>query len=297
MDRPNAHPQISQMADLLHRIERAFHPSPGGSVYGRETEKQAISAFLKSSEGAIHITGSPGSGKTCTVKEALRGHKHRYINYCHEPCIGRILAGLKEKIVVIDEFDKYFLEKKNEAVKSIVLLRRKSAKLITISNNLRMGSLCFRPYAAGDILRILREKMAEEVGAGVADEAVLAYVARKFDRCGDLRLVFKFVLDAFKRKAMDHTPGAEENKSTLNRSKTNGTAEESMLRLKLADCICKEVVKTEKNMHHEIIQKTAEGGKRLADAYAEYLKECQCMNIPIFSRQEFEMVFAMINKK
>lgn len=260
------------MKKLLEKIRKAFSTTSGRAVvYGREEEKRRIQAFLCGEERALHVTGPPGTGKTCTILGVLEGTEHAYINYYFEPNVSRVLNGLSARIVVIDEFDKYFAEKKSECMKNTIRMSKRGTKLITISNNLRMGHLKFGPYGSKEILCILNEKIAREIGAEIAEKPALAYIAKKFDRCGDMRVLFKFILEAILRKKED----------------SGGC------KLLLGDCTASGTSDSGKNIHHQMISKIAADGVRVSEAYGAYLKECETMGIPVFGRHDFDMVFEM----
>lgn len=260
------------MDKLLEKGQSAFSAAAGGQIYGREHEKQLIRHFLEAPERTLHIVGKPGTGKTCTVLAVLHGRDYAYLNYFHEPSIGKVLAKTAAPVVVVDEFDRYFAEKKAEAMRHVIGLGNRGIKLITISNNLRMGSLEFRPYDSEGILAIINAKMTAELGAEIIDRPALLYLVKRFGQSGDLRIVFKSILELLLRKAAN----------------TGG------LGLQLADCLSASLDKPgTRNIQHQMIMECASGGRGLAEAYGEYLKECSRMDLPVFTRQDFAMVFEL----
>ncbi|KAI5168703.1 hypothetical protein PAEPH01_0349 [Pancytospora epiphaga] len=260
------------MEEMLEKVRNAFSTGVVGEVYGRKQEREKIEDFLKSDRKVLHIVGRPGTGKTCTVLSTLCGCDHIYVNFFHEPNIGKILKKADVKIVVIDEFDRYFVEKKEEAMRYVIRLGNKGAKLITISNNLRMGNLEFCPYDSKAILSIINLKIKNELGMELIEEPALMYLSKKYGNTGDLRLMFKSILDMFVRKAVSGD-----------------------LKLGLVDCLPKVIQgnSENRNIQHQIIMETATNGMSLTDAYVLYLEKCGTMGLPIFTRQDFSMVFEM----
>ena len=93
------------MQSLFERIQKAFHTSSPDIVYGRATERQHIQSFLEGPDTVLHVTGKPGTGKTCTVKHMLNSARYTYINYYYEPKINEVLKNIigNEKNVMRDE--------------------------------------------------------------------------------------------------------------------------------------------------------------------------------------------------
>lgn len=259
------------MSNLVIKIQKAFAIRTGSSVYGRDAEKKRIREFLEGSGRVLHITGKPGTGKTCTVMEVLREHSYEYVNYYHTPEIGSALRNCSSGIVVIDEFDKFFAEKKTACMRAMIDLGHRGIKLVTISNNLRMGNLVFAPYTTQNIYDIIQAKIKEEIGEQCIEDAAILYIAKKYNHCGDLRTVFKALLDLIFKKADDGTDA-----------------------LQLRDCITTALRNPgEKNLHHQIVCKMAKNAVEQSVAYNEFAKECAALNIPTFDRQEFFMIYKM----
>lgn len=255
------------MENTLENAKKAFNNTPGHTIYGRMVEKKRIEDFINTEDHVLHITGKPGTGKSCTVRNVLKNIKYAYVNYYHERKIGSLLKNIKENLVVIDEFDRYFSEKKGECMKYLSGLKQTGKKVITISNNLKMGDLKFVPYNAFEIKQILLEKINNEIGQAIIADNALTYLSKKFEKSGDLRLVFKFVFEILNKM---------ENDSFM---------------IKVTDLFNKSEIKTEKNVHHEIIMKIIDEGEK--EVYSSYLKECSLFNIPILTKQDFEMVYEM----
>ncbi|KAI4291613.1 hypothetical protein PAPHI01_0887 [Pancytospora philotis] len=258
------------MGDRMAKIQKAFSTTTAHSAYGRDAEKAHIAGFLAGPEHVLHITGKPGTGKTCTVLGVLSASDHLYINYYYTPHISKALRASSARTVVIDEFDKYFKEKKTQCMRDIIELGRRKAKLITISNNLKMGKLKFGPYSTQDIIQILQRKMDEEIGEPCIERPALVYIAKKYSQHGDLRIVFKVLLDLFFKKA---SGGGDT--------------------LALQDCLAGAGEQGAQGMHHQIVSRIAAGGEARADAYQAFIKECQAMRLPVFDRQDFFMIYEM----
>ena len=112
---------------LLNKAIKCF--SECNRIYGRDEECNRINDFLNSNDYILHITGSPGTGKTSTVKWILSSKSYLYMNYFNETKI--TLNKKAPKIVVLDEFDKFYEEKKVECLKFLNLIRKSKKKLIT----------------------------------------------------------------------------------------------------------------------------------------------------------------------
>lgn len=251
---------------MLDKIRKCFHTTDKSTVYGRTIEIERIKAFVHSKETILHITGSPGTGKTCTTKAALSDFQYLYLNYYNQPAIGKLLKSSDSNLIVVDEFDKYFQDRKTECIRNIQILQKQNKKLITISNNLRMGNLKFKPYSTEDIVSILKEKIQAEIGGEIIEEKCLKFIAKKFDKIGDLRLVFKYILDAF--SAMS-TPSI----------------------LKISDLAVKTESTNIKSIHHDLINTILQSVYSKELAFAAYIKECRNMNIQAFDRNDFQLIF------
>lgn len=243
-------------------------------IYLRDKETKTIKEFLKSPDLILHITGSPGTGKTATVRNLLAKRKHLYVNYFSELNIGMRLKKCKECIVIIDEFDKYLEEKKQACLQAIIHLKNCSKKVITISNNLRMGNIRFQPYSYEELVQILTVKMKKEIGRCIMDQKCVSFLAKKHERDGDLRRMFKSILDALSKKSFSKT-------------------EESGYLLDVSDFIRNE--KQEKHgIHHEIISKIKEEQLNKLLAFKSYINECNEMSILSISKADFDMIFEML---
>lgn len=255
--------------DNLVRIKDIVNCFTNSSkVYLRESEIQQIRKFINSKNQILHITGNPGTGKTASVCSILKNTRFEYINYFSERQIKQKLEKTKSKIVVIDEFDKYFEEKKQECLKILIKLKN-NKKIITISNNLRMGNIRFKPYSYSELKQIIELKIEAEIGNKIMDSECINFLAKKYEKTGDLRSVFKAILNAISNM-----------NEVLDR------------KLTIKDFI--ETVETnEKGIHRKIISKIKQNELKRTLAYKAYLKECDETGIPCIIKSDFNILFDM----
>lgn len=259
----------------LEKIIQCFKASSDDCLYGRDSEVAAIRRFIDSELSILHIAGSPGTGKTCTVRWALRNTEFVYANYFLEASMNSALKRCLHKIVVIDEFDKYLEEKRAECLKNILLLKSKGRKVITISNTLRLESINFKPYTSSEIFGILKEKVDKELDMHVIEDAALVFLSKKFEKTGDLRSVFKAILNACLKKVSTHTL-YEDGK------------------LELRDFVTGKEVVSDKGIHHELIGKIRGTELNRKQAYKNYMKECGVMALMPLSRPDFDLIFDIL---
>lgn len=270
------------MANIFQRVSRALAVGATVQIYGREAEKKRILDFLSSNEPVLHIVGKPGTGKTSTVKAVLSGMAYKHLNYCHEHSMAKAVHASSEDIIVIDEYDRYFVEKKAECMRVIVHLRKQNKKLITIGNNLRMNGLKFLPYTAADIQSILTDKIQSEIGtesgAALLDAASLQYIAKRFDRMGDLRAVFKYVQDILACPRLSCPIRLADLVRLNNTQNIEGHGANRH---------------REKTVHQNIIERIREDTGETESEYSRYLRECNSLQLSALNRQEFDMLFKM----
>ncbi|KAM0681340.1 Origin recognition complex [Glugoides intestinalis] len=244
------------------------------TVYLREIEMNKIKRFINSSETILHITGRPGTGKTAVVRYALSEEKYEYMNYFNELDIGKRLKDSKEQLFVIDEFDKYLEEKKKECLRSVLLLRKQGRKLITISNDLRIGNIRFQPYTLEELETILKKKMETELGKRIMDDKCISFVAKKYEKAGDLRGLFCCI------------QGTLSMKDELKRE----NKQNSEYLLEIEDFV-ENRRKNIQSVHHKIITKIKAETMSKKTGFKMYLNECDALSISSMSRMEFEMAF------
>lgn len=270
---------------LKNKAIKSF--SECNTIYGRDLECDKIKEFLNSSEPILHITGSPGTGKTATVKWILSCESFLYFNYFNESKINlKQIKESKANVVVIDEFDKFLEEKKSECLKTINCIRFSKKKLITISNNLKMGNVRFKPYSSSDIERILNEKINLEIGCKIMDQKCVLFLAKKYEKSGDLRLLFKAIMTAIARndtvKALDKVA-----MNDINESLKDGSSD---YLIKITDFINTEK-RSEQSIHHEMIVKTKNVTLSTSASYQQYLIECEDLSIIPLSKTDFNTIF------
>ncbi|KAI5149006.1 hypothetical protein ENBRE01_0668 [Enteropsectra breve] len=258
--------------EKFKRIQDSFGSGAASRIYGREKEQEKIKSFLISKESLLHITGKPGVGKTHTLLSILASQDYFYLNYYHHPNIGTLIAKASQKIIVIDEFDRYYLEKKNECTKSILKTRKKQQKLITISNDLKMGNLKFMPYDPLEISSIIRAKIEKEIGAEIIEEKCMSAITKNIGKNGDLRQVFKYIL------------------LLLSKKYENGEA----LYLKLTDLLTAPKKDETTSVHHQMIKNAKRDEPSIANAFKAYVQECKNLHLAPFTRQDFSTLYEVL---
>lgn len=247
--------------------------------YLRHEEKTKIKEFLNSSNNILHISGSPGTGKTLTVKNMLKERNHTYINYMldkdlidknHMTNNGRNACSIRGKgpvnthndtLIVIDEFDKFY-EKRKEC-KSF-LIKHSDAKIITLSNNLNFDSvLFFRPYTKDEILFIVKEKI-KEARERVPDD-VIELVSLRVKN--DLRKVIAIITDLL----------------VINDERLTGK------QITLSDVLVKK--RRRESIHQQIIHELKETFGRKEEAFKNYLVKCRELRIDGLDRIDFASVY------
>lgn len=217
----------------------------------REHEKTMIKQFLKSSNTILHISGNPGTGKTITVKYVLRNMKYTYFN-----CLSNTEPPVKNNLIVLDEFDKFYLLKKRDCIN--FLIKYKNKKIITISNNVLFhnNSLIFRPYTKDEIIYIIKKKLCDQL----VDINVVEYISirEKND--------FRRVLSGYKDLLL----------------KSNG-------KIILTDILKKEQKK--ESIHQQIIHELKNLYHKQEETFTEYLIKCKELNVKSLNRADFITVY------
>lgn len=255
-------------------------------IYGRKEECKKIKDFLKSTNFILHITGIPGTGKTSVVKWALSSKPFLYLNYFNESEI--VLKKNSPKIVVIDEFDKFFEEKKIECLKFLNLVRKSKTKLITISNDLKMGNVRFKPYDCTEIDQILTEKMNTEIGTEIMDQKCRSFLIKKYGKTGDLRALFKVIVAAISKK---------QSKSEMEQN-TNAQVDECEFKasnnlLEISDFLSSEKL-TEQGIHHQIVSSIKNDTLGSQESFKKYLIECEELSITPLPKTDFNIILEML---
>lgn len=259
-------------------------------IYGRKDECKQIKEFLKSNEQILHITGSPGTGKTTIVKWILPKDSFLYLNYFNEPKI--TLNNKAPKIIVFDEFDKFQEERKSECLKFLNQIRKLKKKLITISNDLKMGNIRFKPYSINETEQILKEKISLEIGIEIMDQKCMAFLAKKYGEKGDLRALFKVIVAILSRK--NNTIELEIDNLTENQNnKTNMKSPDSTYLLDIKDFITTVKV-TESGIHHQIIEKIKNNTVGQKESFKKYLEECEELSLTPLPKTDFNTILEML---
>ncbi|KRH92693.1 hypothetical protein M153_34630001341 [Pseudoloma neurophilia] len=224
-------------------------------VFLRETEKNEIKKFPNSKSKILHIAGSPGNGKTVTVKYVLKDQKYFYINYLTDNKIPVIT----DKIIVFDEFDKFYNNKRSECLNFLQEYSHK--KIITISNDLlfNKNNLVFKPYDKNEIIQIVKKKMTSDR----IDDILINVVALK--ETNDLRKVL----------------------NTFN----------SLLTEKQDNITLKDLNNTQKrrpSIHQQIISEIKQENTEKRQAFKNYIGKCKTLKISELNRIDFYSIFENI---
>lgn len=261
----------SDRAILFQQIRSAFSASNSALSYGRDKERKRISEFISSKERTLHISGVPGTGKTSTVLSVLNGTDFIYFNYLIEKNIAESLRESNHKIKVIDEFDKFYKERRNECKRILLSILKSNIKLITISNTRFMVGLDFKPYTTEEITAILKYKIKEEIGREIASEKTIMAMAKKYGKHGDMRMVMKEILSLIIEKIV------------------NG----SKVYLEIEDLANNKIKESNTSIHYELILKAAKESGTFIELYKIYIKECKRIALPYLGRNDAEKVYEL----
>lgn len=193
------------------------------SIYLRKSEQQAIADFLQSDSHVLHIFGNPGTGKTTVTLFTLDAYKYTYFNYLENTSF--YTSRKMEKIVIIDEFDRFYEYKKKEAVRFI---SRPNRKIITLANKcIFADSLYFKTYTTDELIFILTK-----LNKNLSSDAIML-IAKRFNGQGDLR------------RALEYCNGVIDNKSLT----ADGNINHKMIKDVIKMCLSKKDV-YEKYVEH-----------------------------------------------
>ncbi|KCZ80283.1 hypothetical protein H312_02312 [Anncaliia algerae PRA339] len=242
------------MSEKRDKFFGAFNKFSSGSVYLRNNELKEIKNFLNSRDNILHIHGRPGTGKTLCVKHVLANKRHIFYNaYSDALKIFKIKSNHTTKIFVIDEFDIFEEQYKDEVKKILKNIQLKNKKLITISNYLgnSENNLIFKPYTPQEIEQIIMLKLKKEVKEEILQPVQVKLLSKKCTD-GDLRKAFDMLLDEIENR---------NNENTLSE-----------------DNIHKKIIKN-------ILFKTQR--KNISEMYNEYLIKCNEIKIKAYERNDF----------
>lgn len=151
-------------------------------VYLRKHEQQTIKNFITSDSTILHIYGNPGTGKTITTLHTLSNINFSYFNYLENTTFYKTKK--MKKIVVIDEFDRFYDYKKRE---STMFISRPNHKFITLANKcIFANSFQFTAYKTDEMIYLL-----SKLNKKLSNEK-LKYIAKKFHGQGDLRRAVEY---------------------------------------------------------------------------------------------------------
>lgn len=208
--------------------------------------------------------------KKLMINYEVNSDFYYYLNFFQEENINlQIKKILKSncKILVIDEFDNYYNQNKKECLKNIILLKNRKIKIITISNDLRMGDVKFNPYSSKDIMEIVKQNTNI---VNIIDDNTLKYMVLKYGKNGDLRALLKKVQEFCSKKNLE---------------------EGEILSLNIKDVIEKENNFESQSIHHDIIYKIKIEGNNKIETYKKYIKECEEMNITALQKVDFNIIY------
>jgi len=316
--------------DMLERIKRSFNSAESSHFYGRDREIAKLREFIESDRDILHVTGNPGTGKTAAIRHALRNEEYEYMNYYYTPSVYSNVRKTSKRFVVIDEYDKFFDEKKSECRKVLILLKKNRQRLITIGNDLKHANVEFLPYTKGEIVGIIEKKIAEEIGASIMSRGVMEMISKKFENKGSMRACFKFILGCYESKSLENSTTANNSKvNSINEtsnanginetsnanginetSNANGINENKLNNIssrkaplnkeKIDGCLylnIKDVVReilpveNERNMQHDLIRRFRGEKQIMLEAYGMYIKECKAVGIPAMDRTDFQILY------
>ncbi|ORD98896.1 CDC6 [Hepatospora eriocheir] len=231
----------------------------------RKEEISNLKKFIdkKNKDNILHIIGNPGTGKTMCVNYVLNNKDHCYINYYQTTSIIKEIKNTRSMIIVIDEFDKFYQEKKKVCLNTILTLKAAKKKLITISNNLKLSQcnsiLRFKPYSKDQIKNIIKQKFNKNL---FESDKVIEMIASKFIKNGDMREVVRFI---YSKSLIQDKIGIKD----------------------LIEHKGKEEIVS---IHHKIILENKENENNLNELYRIYLSECKNLDIPSLCFNEFNLI-------
>lgn len=258
----------------LKELYKGFSLSNSTKIYLREKEVHEIRSFPDSEQTVLHICGNPGTGKTY-LSNKLLGTSALYLNYYSEADFMIKIKSSKKNIVIIDEFDKYYSEKRSECTRVMCYLRDNSIKLVTLSNDLRISAdaLFFRPYTSSDMEMILKQKLMEEPQVEMTTMTVIKLISKRMGLSGDLRLLFGYIREIL------------ENKLSKN--------DISMISMEDVTSEKENEPMSPNDVHHSIVSMLMLKDARVPriELYSRYLKECMEMGIQPYDRADFNTVY------
>jgi Cdc6-like AAA superfamily ATPase len=245
----------------LQRARNAFHRSSMHCVYLRADEVKHITGFLESDGHILHVCGSPGTGKTLVVMNVMSKLEHMYLNFFSTSDVFAKVKASSITCFVVDEFDKYEHEKKNESKLLLMHIVQSNKKLITISNKLSRSEnvLFFKPYLPEEIEEIIVLKLRYEVGEDLLDIRSIKHVAKRF--LGDIRQAYEHCLKII----------------------SGSVAEDA--------CVAEDTPNIHKEIVRDLVAKTR--AKSRNAVFAAYVERCRELSIRAYGRSDFGCLYDM----
>ncbi|OQS53698.1 orc1 [Ecytonucleospora hepatopenaei] len=299
-------------------LQIEFNRHDGSKIYGRKNEIEHIEAFLNDNRSICHISGKPGTGKTCTVMHVLRNKKifYRYFNYFQETItLNEVLKICEEEkesenkeniknckkvknrkvnnkitLVIIDEFDKFYEENKNKCISILVALRKRNIKLIAIGNNLAFYSNTGNTKSSS-CRNLKKEAFATNKNIAVISfqpytkneifEILQEICGNKIENC-----LLQFI--SAKLEKTGDLRSAFKLMSLL-------LLEKQITYESINLCFSNHIKNTENSfsssMHHKIILEHKEKENTKNQVYKKYLEDCKNYKIAHYDRKEFEIIY------
>lgn len=247
----------------LQKARNAFHRSQTQKVYLRKAEIDSIKEFLASKKSILSISGNPGTGKTFVVLHTVDRARSTYLNFFTEPKIFPRVRSSKSLYFIIDEFDKYELEKPKECQKLLSYILEHNKKLITISNHLRNAenTLFFKPYSSEEIEKIVTLKLQNEVGEDILDLCKIKLLSKKVST-GDVRQVYEQCIKMINQDDVENVENSKDHAS----------------------------------IHRRIIEELVEdvSSREKNEVFSKYLDRCKELQIPAFERSDFSCLYDLL---
>lgn len=247
----------------LQRARIAFHRSSSQKIYLREKEIEYIKRFLVSKKSILNISGNPGTGKTFVVQNTIDSKKSTYLNFFSDSRILSKVKASKSTCFVIDEFDKYEVEKPKECQRLLSYVLEHGKKLIKISNNLRAkdDTLFFKPYSPQEIEEIVASKLRNEVGEDILEPYKIKLLSKRVST-GDVRQVYEQCIEMIDKEEIENT---RNNKIVPN---------------------------IHKSIIDELVESMLSGEK--SDVFSKYLDKCKELSIPALGRSDFSCLYDLL---
>lgn len=257
---------------ILKKVYQVFSPQ-ATKIYLRSSEINTIKDFLQGPDNILHICGSPGTGKTVIIKHILKNRKHDFYNYLHNE---KIIYQTKQKILVIDEFDKYYSQKPIECKKLFLYVTQRNKKLITISNSLNIfeNVLFFNVYSTEEIVDIIKSKL-EDIPEITIDESVIRFITIKLGK-GDLRKIF------------------DTCRTVIAKCLEDGRKDVQMCDVLEDKENCEDL-----GINHKLIIDIVVSGLKgdIKALYEKYVSDCRECHVPALNRTDFFLLYDMYKER